>query len=296
MNWWGEGVVIQSIKPRNPKILLFVLDALLPFILSLHHPFSATDRLTDVTPQESSLLSWAARPTLLNQWWSNWMAVQLLTISWRKCCPQTLKLGTTQMSINVEYTNSATLIEQNTPQQQQKNDQTVVTCSIVGEFQNPCNEKRQAQNRTYSMISCMWKFRKRKAEVWWWKTESDCFCSWAGEALTGKSHKGIFWGDGLYTHAHTHTRTQLWLLRGMYCKVIKLHLNRCILLYISYIFNQIDLKITLKKQCRNLGGGALWVSSMGDLTCVRTCMSVYVHLDIELKGCKRWIESQTKST
>lgn len=59
------------------------------------------------------------------------------------------------MSINVEYTNSATLIEQNTPQQQQQKDQTVVTCGIVGEFQNPCNEKRQAQNRTYSMISCM---------------------------------------------------------------------------------------------------------------------------------------------
>ena len=57
MNWGG---IIQSIILHYLKILLFLLRALSTFILWVHHPFSMTDTLTDMSSQESPSLSWAA--------------------------------------------------------------------------------------------------------------------------------------------------------------------------------------------------------------------------------------------
>lgn len=63
------GNIIQITISHNPKILLFVLDALLSFILWTHHPFWVTDPCIDASSQKSSPHAWAI--PRFNQWWVN---------------------------------------------------------------------------------------------------------------------------------------------------------------------------------------------------------------------------------
>lgn len=171
-----------------------------PFILFLHHPFWVTDWLTDIIPQGSSLLSWAAPPAL-NQWWLNWMAVQLLTISWRKYGSPNAQTGNDpnvhQWGMHQQCcTNRAKYSSATKKIGQLLRAATWANLEIL--------VSRESRYKTgYALWFHLYENLEKEKLKSSDRKQSNCFCSWVGEVLTGKSHKGIFWGDGQYIYIWT---------------------------------------------------------------------------------------------